>query len=868
MSQSVMKVAVVGGGVSGLTAAYVLANEGGTEVVLYEREDHFGAQPPNFGFLLYNPVTYPDMVEFMNSLGVDMDPSDMSFSVSLSESRQWEWGTSNGLLSLFAQKANIINPSFWKFIQELNKFKIDSINYLDKLEHNPGIDQNATMKQFLTSYQYSKSFQKAFLVPFCASIWSGGSSDVMNLSAYTVLSFFRNHHTLQQLYGRSQGLNLKQHSEDYITRIKHQLELRGCQIKTNSEVHLVSTNENRCSVISKDGSDEAYDRCIIALNAQDALKLLGKEVTYDELRILGAFQYANSDVYLHHDNSLMPKNRSAWSSWNFKETSDGNGYYITYWLDPVKNYMGETGLPYLLSVNPPCVPEHMLCKWSTSHPIPSVAAWKALSELNLIQGKRRLWFCGAYQGYGFNEDGLRAGMHVANNLLGKGFRVQKNNPKHMVPSWLEAAARLVVTTFFGHFIATGCLILVEDGGASFTFEGARKLNVPKVYLRVHSPRFYWKAATESDIGFADAYINGEISFVDKKEGLLNLITIFSANIELSTCASNVGKKRGWWTPLLFTSVIASAKYFFNNISKRNSIPQARLNIASHYDLSNELFSLFMDETMTYSCAVFKTPSEEDLKTAQLRKLHGLINKARIDSEHHILELGCGWGSLAIEAVKRTGCKYTGITLSKEQVKYAEEAVEKAGLQDRIKFILCDYRELPQGCKYDRIISCELMEAVGHEYMEEFFKCCDVALAPNGIFVLQTSAIADNKYDEYRLSHGFIKEYIFPGGYVPSLSRITSAMAAASSFRVVDVQDNGSSYYYTLRHWRKRFLENQSKIMALGFDDKFIRTWEYYFDYCASGFKGRVLGNYQIVFTRPGDASLLGNDPHEPMISFY
>ncbi|XP_073046275.1 uncharacterized protein [Primulina eburnea] len=617
-----------------------------------------------------------------------------------------------------------------------------------------------------------------------------------------------------------------------------------------------------CVVTCKDGMEETYDECIIAVHAPDVLKMMGDQATYDELRILGAFRYAYSDVFLHRDKNLMPKIPAAWSAWNFLGTVNSK-VCVTYWLNTLQN-IKEAGLPFLVTLNPPQMPEHTLLKWSTGHPIPSVAASKASSELNLIQGKRKIWFCGAYQGYGFHEDGVKAGILAANGLLRKSCNVQ-NNPKHMVPSWLETGARLLVTRFLDHFIATGCLILLEDGGTIFTFEGTRKNSVLKVSIRVHTPQFYWKVATESDLGLADAYINGDFSFVDKYEGLLNLFMIFIANRDLRT-ASKLNNRRGWWTPLLFTSAVASAKYFYQHVSRQNTLTQARRNISRHYDLSNELFSLFLDETMTYSCAIFKTQCE-DLKIAQLRKISLLIEKAKISKEHHILEIGSGWGSVAIEAVKQTGCKYTGITLSEQQLQHAELKVKEAGLQDHIKFLLCDYRQLPDTNKYDRIISCEMLEAVGHEFMEDYFKSCESVLAENGLFVLQFISIPDERYDEYRRSSDFIKEYIFPGGCLPSLSRVTSAMAAASRFCVEHLEDIGIHYYQTLRCWRENFLDNQSQILALGFDEKFIRTWEYYFDYCAAGFKTCTLGNYQIVFSRPGNVAAFG-DPYQSVPSMH
>nr|GMD70042.1 uncharacterized protein LOC109176538 isoform X1 [Ipomoea batatas] len=868
-----MRVAVVGAGISGLVSAYVLA-KGGAGVVVYEKEDYVGGHAKtvtmdgvdlDLGFMVFNRVTYPNMMEFFESLGVDMEISDMSFSVSLDNGHGCEWGSRNGFSGLFAQKKNLLNPYFWQMIREILKFKNDVLSYLEEFDNNPDMERNDTLGEFIKSRGYSELFQKAYIVPMCASIWSCSSEGVMAFSAYSILSFCRNHHLLQ-LFGRPQWLTVKQRSHRYVNKVREELEKRGCEIRCGSEVHSVETDEQGSAggvviISGKNMSQETYDGCIMAAHAPDTLKMLGKQATFDELRILGAFQYVYSDIYLHREQSFMPRNPAAWSAWNFLGTVNSR-VCLTYWLNTLQN-LGETGQPYLVTLNPPRTPEQCLLKWTTGHPVPSVAASKASSELEHIQGKRRIWFCGAYQGYGFHEDGLKAGMIAAHGLLKKRCS-PLNNPNHMVPSWPETGARLLVTRFLRSFIVTGSIILLEEGGTIFTFEGTDKKNLLKVLVRVHSPQFYWKVATQADLGLADAYIHGDISFVDKEGGLLNLFKIFVANRDLNASVSRSNSKRGWWTPLLFTSAIASAKYFIRHVSRQNTLTQARRNISRHYDLSNELFSLFLDETMTYSCAVFKS-EDEDLKTAQMRKISLLIDKAKISKEHHILEIGCGWGSLAIEAVKRTGCKYTGITLSEEQLKYAEVKVREAGLQDNIRFLLCDYRQLPDNSRYDRIISCEMLEAVGHEFMNEFFGRCESVLAENGILVLQFISIPDERYDEYRQSSDFIKEYIFPGGCLPSLSRVTSAMAASSRLCVEHLEDIGIHYYQTLRCWRENFLERQSQILDLGFDNKFLRTWEYYFDYCAAGFQTCTLGNYQIVFSRPGNVSAFG-DPYKGLAS--
>ncbi|XVF66428.1 hypothetical protein PTKIN_Ptkin10aG0034800 [Pterospermum kingtungense] len=811
-----MRIAVIGAGISGLVSAFVLA-KAGVKVVLYEKEDYLGgmylgghAKTVNFdgvdldlGFMVFNRVTYPNMMEFFESLGVDMEDSDMSFSVSLDEGKGCEWGSRNGLSSLFAQKKNVLNPYFWLMIREIIKFKNDVISHLEVLENNPDVDRNETLGQFIKSRGYSDFFQKAYLIPICGSIWSCPTERVMEFSAFSILSFCRNHHLLQ-LFGRPQWMTVRWRSHRYVNKVRDELESRGCQIRTGSEVHSVLSDAEGCTVLCGEDSQELYDGCIMAVHAPDALRLLGNQATYDESRVLGAFQYVYSDIFLHHDKNLMPQNPAAWSAWNFLGSTDKK-VCLTYWLNVLQ----------IRCQNIPCLSGeqaiqcHLLLQQKLCL---SLIRFKGREEFSSVEHTkaRKLLFLhfiiiiqvAFLSGYGFHEDGLKAGMVAANGVLGKSCSLLRN-PKHMVPSLAETEARLFVTRFLAHFISTGCVILLEEGGTMFTFEGTSKKCSLKTVIRVHNPQFYWKVMTEADLGLADSYINGDFSFVDKNDGLLNLVRILIANRDLISSNSKLSKKRGWWTPLLSTAGLTSAKYFFKHVLRQNTLTQAPRNISRHYDLSNDLFALFLDETMTYSCAVFKT-EDEDLKDAQQRKISLLIEKGNI------------------------------------------------------RFQLCDYRKLPSTYNYDRIISSEMIEAVGHEYMEEFFGCCEAVLAEDGLFVLQFISIPEERYDKYRRSSDFIKEYIFPGGCLPSLTRITSAMSAASRLCVENVENIGLHYYQTLRCWRKNFLEKQSKIKALGFNDKFIRTWEYYFDYCAAGFKSNTLGNYQVVFSRPGNVAALGN----------
>ncbi|XP_031282306.1 uncharacterized protein LOC116140870 [Pistacia vera] len=292
-------------------------------------------------------------------------------------------------------------------------------------------------------------------IPICGSIWSCPSEGVLSFSAFSVLSFCRNHHLLQ-LFGRPQWLTVRWRSHSYVNKVRERLENWGCRIITDCEVSsVVSADDEGCTVVCGDGSEEMYNGCIMAVHAPDALRILGSQATFDESRILGAFQYVYSDIFLHRDKSFMPQNPAAWSAWNFLGSTDSK-VCLTYWLNVLQN-LCETTLPFLVTLNPERKPEHTLLQWTTGHPVPSIAASKASLELKSIQGKRGIWFCGAYQGYGSHEDGLKAGMSAAHSVLGKHYEIL-SNPKHMVPSWMETGARLFVARFLGHYISTGSLM--------------------------------------------------------------------------------------------------------------------------------------------------------------------------------------------------------------------------------------------------------------------------------------------------------------------------------------------------------------------------------------------------------------------------
>jgi cyclopropane-fatty-acyl-phospholipid synthase len=282
-------------------------------------------------------------------------------------------------------------------------------------------------------------------------------------------------------------------------------------------------------------------------------------------------------------------------------------------------------------------------------------------------------------------------------------------------------------------------------------------------------------------------------------------------------------------------------------TRSNTRTGSRKNIAHHYDLSNELFGLFLDESMTYSSAIFER-DDCTLGEAQLAKLERICRRLDLKPTDHLLEIGTGWGALAIHAAREYGCRVTTTTISREQHRLATERVEAAGLKDRIHVLLSDYRDLAG--QHSKLVSVEMIEAVGHEYLDDYFRACSALLAPDGMMLLQAITIADQHHDKHRKSVDFIKEYIFPGSSIPSVTSMLTSTTRATDLRLSNLEDLTPHYARTLRVWRERFFARLSDVRRLGFDESFVRMWEYYLAYCEGAFEERYLGCVHMLFTKP------------------
>ncbi|MFO7557236.1 MAG: DUF1365 family protein [Desulfobacterales bacterium] len=368
------------------------------------------------------------------------------------------------------------------------------------------------------------------------------------------------------------------------------------------------------------------------------------------------------------------------------------------------------------------------------------------------------------------------------------------------------------------------------------------------HLEIHEYNFFPKLAFSGGIGLGESYMEGLWSSND----MVALLRILVRNL-------NAG---GSQKIALSDGCNVVRKWLHR--SEKNTVSGSSSNIRRHYDLSNSFFESFLDPSMAYSCAVYHS-SEDSLEEAQKNKLHRIIEKAKITDTDHVLEIGCGWGSFAMEAVRTTGCRVTAITLSKEQFDHASTRVKASGLENRISIVLADYRTITG--TYDKIISIEMLEAVGHRQLGTFFSRCDSLLKPDGILVIQVITVPDQKYSCYRKRMDWIRKHIFPGGHLPSLTALSQAMTRHSSFIVEDLENIGPHYATTLREWYDRFRNNRDKISALGFDDTFQRKWEFYLKACEALFAERGLENLQLVIARPFSkfprASASANSIKEP-----
>jgi cyclopropane-fatty-acyl-phospholipid synthase len=397
------------------------------------------------------------------------------------------------------------------------------------------------------------------------------------------------------------------------------------------------------------------------------------------------------------------------------------------------------------------------------------------------------------------------------------------------PGLRDRVARRLVLRLL-HRIHGGRLTIV-DGAERIAFGAVPALRPLSVTVQVRSPRFY-RYLLRGSVGLCESYMDGLWECSD----LVGLARLAARNVraldELRRVLSPVLIPLQRWMQWL----------------KRNTIDRSRRQIAAHYDLGNELFGLFLDPTMMYSCAIFDPPGAT-LEEASLTKLARVCAKLDLRPGDHVLEIGTGWGGFAVYAAERCGCRVTTTTISREQHAYATARVRAAGLEHLVTVLLEDYRALEGS--YDKLVSIEMIEAVGWQNFPTYFRRCSELLADGGAMLLQAIVIDDRAYHVEKAGKSFINTYIFPGGCLPSLEIISRQLTRVTDLRQVHLEDITAHYATTLAHWRKRFLAASERLADLGYDERFRRLWNLYLSYCEGGFRERRIHDVQLLLAKPG-----------------
>ncbi len=399
--------------------------------------------------------------------------------------------------------------------------------------------------------------------------------------------------------------------------------------------------------------------------------------------------------------------------------------------------------------------------------------------------------------------------------------------------WVNGILNLLATMKRGGLI----LILPNGERRQFGQPGAQVTAL----IRVMDWNFFKRCVLYGDVGFGESYVAAEWETDD----VTRVIAWFILNVEQGPGMSGSQIRNGWIN-------ILSWKNRIHHRLRPNSLRGSPENIADHYDLGNAFYELFLDQTMTYSSALFQDPGQT-LEEAQTAKYNRICNKLKLQASDCVLEIGGGWGGFAIHCAKRHGCRVKTITLSGEQFRFARERVRLAGLDGFVEVVQSDYRKLSG--QFDKIVSIEMIEAVGDAYLETFFKKCHELLKPHGLLAMQMIVCPDSRHAHLRKHVDWIQTHIFPGSLLVSIQRVNEALFRTGDLCLHELEDMGLSYGETLRRWRIRFAQNLKEIKKLGFDDSFIRKWNYYLCYCEAAFDTRNITVAQAVCTRPNNPSL-------------
>jgi cyclopropane-fatty-acyl-phospholipid synthase len=785
-----MKIAIIGSGISSLTSAYYLCQYGvSNEIHIFEKESEIGGHSKSLdnielGFQVFNKRSYPNFVDLMNELNISFRETDMSFSVKTSKT---EYGYKQPAYTL------IKNHKFRNMLMQIYNFYNIANEYLS--DPIP-----MTYNQFCIKNNISIELQTDFLKPVICSIWSVGTDNIENVQMKFLLQFMRNHGLLS--FQGEQWYILTNGSREYKEKIQNYcIEKMGTSFKifTNKCVESV---EYKVGYVYVDG--EPYDKVIIGTPC-DIPKQLIQNKTYLQSKILDTFETTQQTIYVHRDVSFMPDDKNYWSSWNFIETSQSkNNPTLTYWMKSIQHADDEN---MFVSLNPAIEPKNIIHRWNTSHPKFS-SDYKKVAQ---IQGDNNIYIVGAYLGNHFHEDGVNSAIRVVNQILNKS-QIPIYSELQVKPNIKDITIEKIFLLIMSNCIKSGHLIIYYNN-VKHVFGNT---NDKMTYITITHPSAFEQIIMGNDIGLGEAYMQGKL-VTDDLTGFLTCIF------------SNYKNLSGFVMP--YFNIIDRAKHIMSN----NNLINSKKNIEHHYDISNDFYKKWLDETMTYSSGIFDKDNTDDMRRASIAKYDRIIDTLQITKDDSILEIGCGWGGFIKRCKERTGSKIIGITLSENQYTYCKEMGYEVEL--------IDYRNIKG--KFTKIVSIEMIEAVGADNYNTYFNIINNLLEDNGSAMIQAICFTSTeRYNASITNTDFIKKYIFPGAQTLCVD-IINQHVTGNKMKILDIYEFGLSYAKTLDIWQKNF----NKSFDSQYPETFERMWNFYLSFCSAAFTTKLQCVYQIKFEK-------------------
>eukprot|EP00892_Ulva_mutabilis_P000826 jgi/Ulvmu1/10744/UM068_0034.1 len=885
------RIAVIGSGVSGLAAAWLLQYHG-AEVTLFEREercgghtltDHSSGTPVDLGFQVFNLTTYPHFVSWLEHLGVDSEASDMSFAISV-DGGTLEWASHN-LSTVFAQRKNLINWNFLRMVREVLRFGREAPKVLN--EANADRYRDVTLGEYIKAEGYGEYFRNNYVVPMCAAVWSVPYTQAEQFPVQMLVRFWVNHHLLDVLQ-RPLWRVVKNRSESYVNAVLPLLH----RVRTSTAVESVTVQQGDAgqaqACVQFTGGSEVFDRVVLATHSDISLRLRGSSVTAGEAAILAGIPYADNDVYLHRDKALMPRTPACWASWNVIGSSHAADHAaavcVSYGLHRLQ-HLPDSCRDLFVTLNPPTPPQEdtVISRMSLAHPVFSMASWNAQQQLPSIQGSGGgvVYYAGAWCGYGFHEDGMRAAVAAVGAM---GLRVpwepRATSPKlSMFESW--ALGRL------GQYLSAGigpgaALRVVRPDGEESTYGGGRSGGASAAAVHVYEVCPAYAPPQAFSMGTTATERAPFGSPLQPPAAAVGCVRMHDAHREVKLAATvrvlsvaaavrvvrygSVGLLRGYrerewevsdlgaFALVLMLNMNALGEnawrlgplQWLGCVSLLSQHVHGGRSIDANYiaaeALVDELGTAVYREVLgpdLHLTPALHRPGQACAADGHRRFADAVLTSAAVQQGCSVLQLGGGWGALARQAITQHSCKWTATFLSRRQLEHVGTLAKQQGHADSLACHLGDWRELaaalPATQRFDAIVAVDPVTVCGvrHSLLPEFFELLASRLAPGGRATVLAFYAAPALVAAERRSSSFFKNEVLRGAELPTREEVAAAAAHAELATVaggsgeerVDAGGLAGDYAATMRQWRLQLAHSWHACVNTGASDWKLRQLE-------------------------------------------